>query len=177
MSIYKQAGFTLVELVVVIVLLGLLAATALPRFLNITEQAKTASLEGMLGGFATGVALVRTHWVADGNSNGTAGVAVTVDNGIVYVNENGWPAKTSSASDAGFNDQTALECQEVWNFVLQNPPLATVGTIGNHKIFVSVVSANPNLCRFTLIVNGAADQDRYFDYNLESGQVFLSQSV
>ncbi|UTT85700.1 type II secretion system GspH family protein [Vibrio pelagius] len=45
----KQGGFTLIELVVVIVILGILAVTAAPRFLNLQDDAKEAALEGLAG--------------------------------------------------------------------------------------------------------------------------------
>lgn len=45
----KQNGFTLIELVVVIVILGILAATALPKFVDLTGDARTASLQGFAG--------------------------------------------------------------------------------------------------------------------------------
>lgn len=45
----KQTGFTLIELVVVIVILGILAVTAAPRFLNLQNDAREARLEGMKG--------------------------------------------------------------------------------------------------------------------------------
>lgn len=173
----RQTGFTLIELVVVIVLLGLLAATALPRFLNVTDQARQASLEGMSGGFAAGVAMVRAKWISDGNSTGKAGIAVMVDGGAIYVNENGWPAKTSSAVGAGSNDQTAIECQQVWNFVLQSPPSSTTTVLNNERYYISVVGLSPNLCRFSINVNGVTDVNRYFDYNLGSGQVIISPST
>lgn len=45
----RQGGFTLIELVVVIVILGILAVTAAPRFLNLQEDARKASIEGLKG--------------------------------------------------------------------------------------------------------------------------------
>ncbi|OBT17441.1 MSHA biogenesis protein MshA [Vibrio sp. UCD-FRSSP16_10] len=48
----KQGGFTLIELVVVIVILGILAVTAAPRFLNLQSDARESSLQGLKGAMA-----------------------------------------------------------------------------------------------------------------------------
>ncbi|MEC6899377.1 type II secretion system protein [Photobacterium piscicola] len=45
----KQQGFTLIELVVVIVILGILAVTAAPKFMNLQGDARTSTLEGLKG--------------------------------------------------------------------------------------------------------------------------------
>lgn len=53
MSRKEQAGFTLIELVVVIVILGILAATALPRFINLQDDAGSAGAQGVAGGLTS----------------------------------------------------------------------------------------------------------------------------
>lgn len=56
-SIKQQSGFTLIELVVVIVILGILAATALPKFVDLRSDAQTSALQGVAGAMDSAMAV------------------------------------------------------------------------------------------------------------------------
>lgn len=55
--IRSQSGFTLIELIIIIVVLGILAAVAIPKYQDITNEAKTAACKGALGSLRSGVSI------------------------------------------------------------------------------------------------------------------------
>jgi len=100
----RQGGFTLIELVVVIVILGILAVTAAPKFLNLQSDARASSLQGLKGAMAGAAGIVYGKSAIDGKETEPT---ATVDNiAVVY----GYPAATSAgigAAVVGLNSDWA----------------------------------------------------------------------
>ncbi len=86
-----QGGFTLIELVIIIVLLGLLAAVALPRYLDLSDEALTASCDGVFGAVLSQAAInVADPDIGDGiGSPGSIADAIPTLGGGAVVTEEG----------------------------------------------------------------------------------------
>ncbi len=93
----RQNGFTLIELVVVIVILGILAVTAAPKFLNLQDDARASSLQGLKGAIdgAAGITYGKAAIKGIEDKDAAAGVGVD-DIPTAY----GYPVATSAALSA-----------------------------------------------------------------------------
>lgn len=69
---HQQKGFTFVELIIVVVILGILSAVLIPRYWEVARQARIASLEGVVGAMRSAVAITRTKALSQGLSPGTS---------------------------------------------------------------------------------------------------------
>jgi len=91
----KQAGWTLIELVTVIAILGILVGVSLPKFIDISGNARQASFVAIRGAFEESVRSTHTVWFAGG---GLGAADVSLEGNLVKVNAAGWPRIDNTAT-------------------------------------------------------------------------------
>ncbi|EGQ7918034.1 TPA: prepilin-type N-terminal cleavage/methylation domain-containing protein [Vibrio parahaemolyticus] len=96
----RQGGFTLIELVVVIVILGILAVTAAPRFLNLQDDARNSALEGLKGAIAGAAGITYGKAAIAGVESSTDVVSLDLGNGNSISAAFGYPVATEAALEA-----------------------------------------------------------------------------
>ena len=101
-------GFTLIELVVVIVILGILSVTALPKFINLNQEAERAVFEGYYGALKSAVKIYSLSWQAKGQPSGSFNDFSSVPS------ITGYPAGGSNLTAVFESD-----CITIWNDLIQ----------------------------------------------------------
>ncbi|WP_351088554.1 type II secretion system protein [Shewanella sp. S1-49-MNA-CIBAN-0167] len=145
----KQQGFTLIELVVVIIILGILAVTAAPKFINLQGDARASALQGLKGAIQGANTLVYSKAALAGEEQTTAttlDIAGTTapedDVAIAY----GYIAATESALEAGLDVATADWIFEDVDAADASTTPVTPATLAGLKI---QQAGAPSTCSFT----------------------------
>lgn len=176
-SLAKNKGFTLVELVIVVILLGVLAAIAVPRFFNISGKARSAVVQSTGGAFSASLNVAKAQW--EMNRNGTEYVDIKGNTNspskFTKFNEEGYPIGISAdgvhplaeISDGGTKGNDT--CSQIFNNLVKTSGIAVIPADETGKCasgdFCASASGK-NTCTFIYRKN-----NEKIIYNAEKGEV------
>ncbi len=153
MKAYRQSGFTLIEMVAVIIILAIMAATALPKFVNLSQDARLASINGLAGGLRSAAALAKSQWLVAQSANQTyvsmGAIRVTVFNAMTpgsTPNILGYPTATHPGIVLALDNTSGYESSAFglgWRF-------APIGVVTSATCYADYVSGVVTVSATTL---------------------------
>lgn len=165
--IMKNKGFTLIELVVVITILGLLAVVAAPRFLNLSSSARVATLEGIEGGLKSINLQVNAmnglEYIQRRNSDACTGDPTNDPCRLTYFDEN----------RNGIQEKSEGEFDMIWNYI-DNTDLQDAITVEGNDTLIYYIGGGTDRANAYYGYDFDADSDVlddncYFEYTQAEG--------
>ena len=174
----RSRGFTLIELVCTIVILGILAGVAAPRALSFTDEANRALVSSHAGAFGSAVYFAHLRWAMDGYG-GLIDNLPGFGDGTLDMNAAGYPIDGTSQGNSGGatnnnipnNNNGDLRCRRLFEALLLARASVCGGTggqgvvCGEHLFLAARNGAN--VCRYTSRANPAS----FFEYSVLNGHV------
>ena len=157
----KQGGFTLLELIVVVVVIGVLMATSLKYYGEIVDDARKAGLQMLSSRFSAAVSNIHLKWVLEKHPD-----VIHAESAQLIMNRNGWPV-----AEVTLNKQKNLNsCQQLWQSLFQNPAqLPDIFPGDGQGIHYWAELRDGKLCRYHLV--SGESKAFFFDYHLNTGKV------
>lgn len=193
----KQYGFTIVELIIVIIILTILVVVAYPRFIDTTKEAQISKNTSIASAFAQGVKSAQLLWEVNGrpgntNNNNRRGPQVNYNGNLVTVDaDTGFPVG-SAGRDTGVHINASADCLTVFTDIM-NTSITIVDRVNrnnpstanraNYDVLVTRTNDNSagDKCNYYLIEtipsesrnpgDGPPSQYLGFSYNAETGNV------
>ncbi|EJB8690766.1 type II secretion system protein [Vibrio parahaemolyticus] len=135
----RQGGFTLIELVVVIVILGILAVTAAPRFLNLQDDARESTIQGLKGAMDGAAGIVYGKAAINGQDGETGAISAAGGNlDLIW----GYPQATSAALNL------AVDGLQDWELLIDS-----TSTDGKGSIVYGIKGYTSNCVKYTAAKN------------------------
>jgi MSHA pilin protein MshB len=165
----NQQGFSLIELVMVIVILGVLASIALPKFSDLSSEAHKSIVAATRGALNVGVNNIHLKWIASGESGAVLdfiSAADSITGESLSVNINGWPADTRGTS---LTLNSTADCIDIWNAVLEaGAPSLSSGTDSEYQATYN----GGNRCTYTY--QKYTETTLTITYNSNTGNVVVN---